>query len=68
MKYQKYLNWIQGIALVLWIIGWILRDIFDFSFGKWIVDIAFTVVLICVGFDLYMQYKLKKREKSQKSI
>ena len=68
MKYQKYLNWVKGVVIVLWPTGWILRDVFHITFGKWMVDIALSIFLICIGFELYMQYKLKKQAKIKKSI
>ena len=68
MKYKKHLNWIKGIVIVLWLTGWILMDLFHIPFGKWMVDSAITAVLICTGFEIYMQHKLKKQAKIKKFI
>ena len=58
MKYKKYLNWAKGIVLVLWLTGWILRDLFHIPFGKWIANTALAIYLIYIGFELYYtQYK-----------
>ena len=58
MKYKKYLNWIKVIVFVLWLIGWILRDLFQIPFGKWMASIALTIFLVCIGLEqYYMQNK-----------